>query len=530
MGKEKSFHWTDITAERIIREKGDKSSYTVAAGITPSGTVHIGNFREIITVDLVRKALEKRGKEVRFIYSWDNYDVFRKVPKNMPKQKKLEKYLRKPIVDVPDTFGCHESYAEHNQAAVEDDLPQVNIHPEFLYQAEKYRNGEYVNGIKKALEHTDTIKKILNQHREKPLDESWLPITMFCEQCQKDTLTELKWLGGYQIKYKCECGHTAAFDFKKRPILKLKWRTDWAYRWYHEQVKFEPGGKDHSTTGGSFDTGKDISKEVWNFEAPTYIMYDFINIKGGSGKMSSSSGNVTTLRDVLQIYEPEIVRYLFAGSRPNREFSIALDEGVLNVYEDYDRTERIYYGLEEVNEKKKANHTVAYELSAIGKIPRKMPYQPSFRHLALLVQINDFDVEKVVAYFDLKKKSDKERVRKRAECAANWVRKYAPDEFTFTVQEECQVTVVDEEVKVLHELAAKLEEKEWTDKELHEEIYVLCTNNDFPPKDFFKLAYKVLINKEKGPRLASFMLEIGRERVASLLRKVGTKEERKLLE
>ena len=81
MAKEKQ-HWADLTAERVIREKGNKKQYVCAAGITPSGIVHIGNFREIITVDLVKRALEKRGKKVRFIYSWDDYDVFRKVPKN----------------------------------------------------------------------------------------------------------------------------------------------------------------------------------------------------------------------------------------------------------------------------------------------------------------------------------------------------------------------------------------------------------------------------------------------------------------
>ncbi|MBU1111697.1 MAG: lysine--tRNA ligase, partial [Nanoarchaeota archaeon] len=75
MAEEKNmYHWTDIIADKIIREKGDKKSYTVAAGITPSGVVHIGNFRETITVDLVRRALIKRGKKVRFIYSWDDYD------------------------------------------------------------------------------------------------------------------------------------------------------------------------------------------------------------------------------------------------------------------------------------------------------------------------------------------------------------------------------------------------------------------------------------------------------------------------
>ena len=93
----KQMHWADQTAEKIIRERGDLDSYTCAAGITPSGTVHIGNFREIISVDLVVRALRDRGKTVRFIYSWDDYDVFRKVPANMPKLEILEQYLRFPI-------------------------------------------------------------------------------------------------------------------------------------------------------------------------------------------------------------------------------------------------------------------------------------------------------------------------------------------------------------------------------------------------------------------------------------------------
>ncbi len=90
-------HWADVYAAKIIREKGTKDVYTCASGITPSGTVHIGNFREIISVDLVVRALRAMGHKVRFIYSWDDYDVFRKVPKNMPQPELLQTYLRKPI-------------------------------------------------------------------------------------------------------------------------------------------------------------------------------------------------------------------------------------------------------------------------------------------------------------------------------------------------------------------------------------------------------------------------------------------------
>ena len=74
-------HWADTTASRVIKEQGDKRKYVCASGITPSGHIHIGNFREVITTDLIVRALESRGKDVRFIYSWDDYDRLRKIPK-----------------------------------------------------------------------------------------------------------------------------------------------------------------------------------------------------------------------------------------------------------------------------------------------------------------------------------------------------------------------------------------------------------------------------------------------------------------
>ncbi len=523
MDKEDSVHWTDVAAEKIIREKGDKKQYVLAAGITPSGTVHIGNFREIITVDLVRRALEKKGKKVSFIYSWDDLDVFRKVPANMPKPELLQQYLRKPIVDTPDTFGCHKSYAEHHEKEVEDSIPKVGIKPKFLYQAKKYRAGEYAQQIKHALEHTETIKKILDQYREEPVEHNWLPISLFCEKCGRDTITDLHWLGGYKLRYACDCGHKDEFDFRKKTMVKLKWRVDWPMRWAYEKVDFEPGGKDHSTVGGSYDTGKQISTQVWDFDAPSYVRYDFISLKGMDGKMSSSKGEVITLNEVLEVYEPEVTRYIFAGTRPNKEFAISFDADVLNVYEDFDKAERVYFGVEELQDEKKAEkYKIAYELSYLGELPKTIPYQPKFRHLTTLLQIHNFNLDKVVGYFEkeLKNEHDKKRLRARAECAANWLQKHAPEEFRFTVQEKCQVTATKEEKKVLHELAAKLLDRGWTDVELHEEMYILCKNHNMQPKDFFTLAYRVLINKERGPRLAAFILEIGKEKVAGLLKKV----------
>jgi len=115
------FFWADQIADKIIKEKGNKKEYVCASGITPSGTVHIGNFREVITTELVVRALEKKGKKVKFIYSWDDYDRFRKVPKNIPEN--YSKYLGIAISEIPSPFeDKNKSYAEHFEEEFENPL------------------------------------------------------------------------------------------------------------------------------------------------------------------------------------------------------------------------------------------------------------------------------------------------------------------------------------------------------------------------------------------------------------------------
>ena len=177
---EQAVHWADIYAEKIIREKGKKTQYVCASGITPSGTVHIGNFREIISVELVVRALRRLGAQVRFIYSWDDFDVFRKVPADIPHRERLEEYLRFPITMVPDLVSGEESYARANEIRLEEVMARVGVHPEYIYQARKYACGAYAEGMKQALEGRELIREALNRHRSEPLPQDWSPISVFC--------------------------------------------------------------------------------------------------------------------------------------------------------------------------------------------------------------------------------------------------------------------------------------------------------------------------------------------------------------
>ncbi len=525
--KQKILHWADQIARQIIAAKGDKKSYTGASGITPSGTVHIGNFREIISTELVVRALRCLGKKVRFVYSWDDYDVFRKVPANMPKQDFLKTYLRKPIVDIPDPYCEEESFAKHNEVLVEKSLCIVGINCDFIYQHKKYRNGDYAKQIIHTLKHMEEIREILNKYRDTPLAETWLPVTVFSKKLGNDKIKNLRWNGKKTLQYELEDGTTEETDIAKDGNVKLLWRVDWPMRWAYEHIDFEPGGKDHSTVGGSYDTGKEIVR-IFGWEAPLYYQYNFVSVKGASGKISSSAGNVITLQDCLEVYEPEIIRWLFAGTRPNAEFAISFDTDVIKIYEDFDKCERIYYGVHEMkNEKELANQKRIYELSMIDekKPAKQMPFQPGFRHLTNIILQNEMDLNKTISYYEtqLKNERDKGRLRARAICAKNWIDKYAPDDFRFsinkTVPEEVKKKLSNVQKTAMHELAKQLTKKEWESKDLHDECYIIIKNHKLDTKDFFTACYQVLINKDRGPKLAAFLIEI-KDRAIHLLKSV----------
>ena len=496
------FFWADQIADKIIKEKGDKEEYVCASGITPSGTVHIGNFREVITTELVVRALRDRGKKVRFIYSWDDYDRFREVPANLENAEKYKKYIGRPLSEVPSPSGKKsESYAQYFEKQFEKALKKVYVWPEFIRQNEMNKKCKYAGLIKLAIEKRKEIMKILNKYRKEPLKKDWMPISVYCEKCKKDFTQVLK-VDGYVVEYECKCGFKDKIDFRKKGIVKVLWRVDWPMRWKYEQVDFEPGGKDHSAYGGSFMTAKEIIKQIFDYEIPLYIMYEWVKIKGGQA-FSSSTGNAINIDDVEEIYEPEVLRYLFVGTRPNKGFQISFDNDVIKLYEDFDALEEKYYS-------KKANpqEKRIYELSKID-VEKKKPARESFRHLITLVQIG-------------KANKLKGHSKVRAEKVKNWLDKYAGDDMKFEVQEKINVKLDKDEKVVLKNMLEILGKKDATknEKKLTQELYEIPKRHDMAAPDFFRTVYRVIINKEKGPRLAVFIIGVGKEKVIKLLRQV----------
>ncbi len=524
----KNLHWAQETAERIIKIKGDKEIYTLAAGITPSGMVHIGNFRELITVDLVKRALEARGKKTRFIFSWDDYDVFRKVPKNIPeeKQKTYDNFLGKPITSIPDPFTSEDSYAAFFEKKMEKTIPEVNVNPEFLYQSKKYLAGEYREKIKLVLKNNDKIKKIINQYRKTPLAEDWYPITIYCPECNYNQIKILNYDGENLIHYTClRCQKDFQLDLRKDSNLKLLWRVDWPMRWAHEKVDFEPGGKDHSSDGGSYTTAKIISKEIFDYEPPVYLQYDFVLTKGKGSKLSSSEGEVITLDDLLEIYQPEVIRWIFSANRNNLDFAIAFDLDVVKTYDAYDRMERQFYEQEEISPQKKEKNKFTYTLAQTNNDFFKEKFQQfPFRHLANISQINEFSFEKIKKFLERKEPIDKSNLKnlqKRINCIKNWINQYAPENFKFILNSEKATAIPLENnyKSAISELKATISKETYknNDKELANYLYDLIEKHGLEAKIFFEKIYLLLINKNQGPKLGNFLNIIEKEKILKLL-------------
>jgi lysyl-tRNA synthetase, class I len=156
---EESRFWAKQAADDIVKTFPNLDVYTFAAGISPSGTVHFGNFRDVMTSIPVIEELKKRGLKTRFVFSWDDYDRFRKVPANVPSS--FEKYIGLPLSAVPDPEGKVESYARHFQIEFEEAMKALEIDMEYFYQTKEYQSGRYKESIIYAMDKREEIAKIL---------------------------------------------------------------------------------------------------------------------------------------------------------------------------------------------------------------------------------------------------------------------------------------------------------------------------------------------------------------------------------
>jgi lysyl-tRNA synthetase, class I len=562
----------DVIAESDRRHPG--APVVCASGLSPSGPIHLGNLREVMTPHLVADEIRRRGRECVHILSWDDYDRFRKVPAGI--DPAWSEHIGRALTSVPAPAGSpYASWAEHFKAPMVEALQLLGIEVTPISQTEQYTSGAYRDQILLAMRRRREIDAVLGQYRTKApatgpagtagkaaklsQDEEqaarlaaegsgaaddedgggaggYYPYKPYCRVCDKDFTT----VTGYddettKLSYSCTaCGHTETVVLAEHTHGKLVWKVDWPMRWAYEDVSFEPSGVDHSSPGSSFQVGTQLVSEIFGSPPPIGPMYAFVGISG-MAKMSSSKGGVPIAMDALQIMEPALLRWLYARRRPNQSFTVAFDQDVQRLYDEWDALERkVSAGTATPAEV--ATHLRAAGTATAGVLPAT-PRPVAYRTLASIVDITTGDpvqTLRIAADLDADDPiTDLGVVRPRLDCAQRWVATLPADQRTQvrTAPDAELLAGLDAEARASLDLLLAGLGDHWSLDGLTGLVYGVPKQRlglalDVKPtpelkaaqRTFFALLYRLLIGRETGPRLPTLLLAVGADRVRALLK------------
>jgi lysyl-tRNA synthetase class 1 len=314
---------------------------------------------------------------------------------------------------------------------------------------------------------------------------------------------------------------------------KLAWKVDWPMRWAYEDVTFEPAGADHASPGSSFTVGADLVTEIFGGQMPVHFGYSFVGTSGRS-KMSGSAGGAPTPSDALEIFEAPLLRWLYARRRPEQSITLAFDQEVGRVYDEWDAlTKRVAEGTAEPASAAVYARSAGTAEGPLPVTPRPLP----FRTLASVADITAGDQAQILRIVrDLTQPepvASLNEVRPRLDCAQAWVAGYLPLAERTQVRERPdtgRLAALTEEERAALKLLIEGMAADWSLEGLRTLLYGIpklmrglpITAPPTPElkagqRTWFILLYQLLIGKDTGPRLPTLLMALGQDRVRALL-------------
>jgi lysyl-tRNA synthetase class 1 len=236
-----------------------------------------------------------------------------------------------------------------------------------------------------------------------------------------------------------------------------------------------------------------------------------------------------TVADCLAIYEPEMLRWIFASQRPGSEFQISFDLDVIKLYEDFDRARRLAHEAQDGSkaDKKREIARRTFELSSLTakriESGSPVPFIPAFRGLSVVLQAYDGDIDRSLARYEIlgKISTDEEKriFRQRAECCWRWIEEYAPEHFRYRMRTEAVARALSpDQRRALERLVGVLRDQpNIAEVDLIPHMQGLCEGTDLTLKTFCPIAYDLLIGRDQGPKLTTLLTTISGDRAVPLL-------------
>ena len=526
--------WADAAADAVEERVEAGEEIVIKGGISPSGVPHFGNMNELMRGHFVAEVLRERGHDVRQVFTTDDRDPLRKLPRKLADldgnivglgevdASALGTNLGRPYTDIPDPFGCCDSYGDHFSEIIRQSADLLGIDLDIRSNTDLYESGAFEDVTRHILAHADEAREILGEYQDK-VDASYVPFNPICAECGTvtETVTSIDAAAG-TVEYRCTdieaggqtiegCGHEGTATLRKG---KLPWRFEWPAQWQTLDVDFEPFGKDHAE--GSWPSGEHIARSLLGNEPPVPMAYEWFTLNGEA--FSSSAGNVVMVSEVLELLEPEVVRYFFTKDpKRARDFSI---ERLDQLVDEFDRFERLYFGEEDGGETETARAERAYPFVTDPDAARiRIPYT----FAAVLGMTDDDELRATMARRSghLPEDASDEQVERalgRVEKARAWAVR-TDNEYNYRLAEELpEVAFDDATTNALADLADYVETERPDGETLHEEIFETARDHGVEVGDFFTAGYRLFLDEQQGPRLGPFLAALDRTFVTERLR------------
>ncbi len=524
--------WLERFVEEILKE--NKDHYVVSGGMAVSGPIHIGKLRgEVIYPSAITRMLRREGKEVKHIVIIYTQDPL-KAKEPLVSKKFIEEWKGTRILNVEDPKGCHKNWVEHFYEPYKLSYEAYGITAEPVMTHEIYENNPRMReAIKTFINEKEKTKKILNKYKGEKLGKDWVPLKPLCDKCYNILTTKVTKIEDDDVFYICaKCGNEGKTKINKG---KLEWRAEWVSLWYAFLVDVEFYGKDHAAAGGSRDSCNELYKEIFGLNPPKGLAYEWVSlvIDGKREPMGSSEGVSFDVDEWLRVGRPQVLKYWYfvMKERTHLDFNPSITIPLL--HEEYDKAERIYFGLEEPPRKDMIfDIKFSYEAANDFNPPKKIGLQIPYHLMAILAQITPQEnrttelVKKLMKIGYLKSEPDPEELKFLEEMSRKveyWVKKYGGENMQIKIAEnvlpDSKKNLNEKEMVMLRNVYEIIEKWEGKDVvELEMKLYDSMRKTAVEPKHGFKILYRIILSKDSGPKLVSLIQAVGKEKILQLIR------------
>ncbi|WP_306112989.1 MULTISPECIES: lysine--tRNA ligase [unclassified Roseovarius] len=502
--------WPFEEARRILKRyqkaPPEKGYVLFETGYGPSGLPHIGTFGEVARTTMVKRAFEEISDiPTKLICFSDDLDGMRKVPGNVPDPAQLEPYLQMPLTSVPDPFGTHDSFGDHNNAMLRRFLDTFGFEYEFYSAREFYHSGQFDEILKRAVERYDEIMAIMLKSLR---DERAATYSIFLP-LHPETGRVLY----VPLKKVCAETYTITFDDEDGkewtvPVtggnVKLQWKPDFGARWAALGVDFEMYGKEHATNEKIYDA---ICRALGG-RAPEHFSYELFLDENGQ-KISKSSGNGVSIDEWLTYASTESLSY-FMYQKPKTAKRMHFDV-IPKAVDEYHQQLRAY---PDQDAKAQLNNPVWHIHG--GDVPESHMVVPFSMLLNLASVSSAEDKDQLWGFIQRYAPEASPETNPDMDQAAGFAVRYFND---FVKPAKTYRLPTDLERQALEDLRGQL--AAWQgglDAEELQSIVFACGRERFDPlRDWFKALYEVLLGASQGPRFGGFIALYGVEETIRLI-------------